>query len=114
MCPSRLSRSTQVVTESTTVLFDTEIAGDGAARSVGTREYDIVDHKVLHERPPPSFWKEASEQAKKDGLAMAVVIDDYCLDHAPVRKLSATLSHPHAPDRIGGLPGRCDLHPQVC
>ena len=101
MCPSRLSRSTQVVTESTAVLFDTETAGDGDARSVGTREYDIVDHKVLHECPPPPFWKEASEQAKKrtGSKAMAVAIDDYCVDHAPVRKLSATLSHPHAPDR---------------
>ena len=31
MCPSRLRRSTQVATESTAVLFDTETAGDGAA-----------------------------------------------------------------------------------
>ena len=31
MCPSRLRRSTQVVTESTAVLFDTETAGDGVA-----------------------------------------------------------------------------------
>ena len=46
----------------------------------GTKEYDIVDHKVLHECPPPSFWKEASEQAKKEGLPIAVVIDDYCVD----------------------------------
>eukprot|EP01043_Picozoa_sp_COSAG02_P023476 COSAG02_NODE_1255_length_13582_cov_43.693095_10_plen_119_part_00 len=36
MCPSRLRRSTQVVTESTAVLFDTETAGDGAATARGT------------------------------------------------------------------------------
>ena len=36
MCPSRLSRSTQVVTESTAVLFDTRSAGDGAATARGT------------------------------------------------------------------------------
>ena len=35
MCPSRLRRSTQVVTESTAVLFDTETAGDGAATARG-------------------------------------------------------------------------------
>ena len=46
----------------------------------GTKEYDIVDHKVLHECPPPSFWKEASEAAKKEGLPIAVVVDDYCVD----------------------------------
>ena len=37
-------------------------------------------HKVLHECPPPSFWKEASDAAKKEGLPIAVVIDDYCVD----------------------------------
>ena len=26
----------------------------------GTKEYDIVDHKVLHECPEPSFWKDVS------------------------------------------------------
>ena len=31
MCPSRLRRSTQVVTESTAVLFDTRSAGDALA-----------------------------------------------------------------------------------
>ena len=36
MCPSRLRCSTQVVTESTAVLFDTETAGDGAATARGT------------------------------------------------------------------------------
>ena len=36
MCPSRLRRSTQVVTESTAVLFDTRSAGDGAATARGT------------------------------------------------------------------------------
>eukprot|EP01043_Picozoa_sp_COSAG02_P006032 COSAG02_NODE_168_length_31711_cov_68.337973_15_plen_73_part_00 len=36
MCPSRLRRSNQVVTESTAVLFDTETAGDGAATGRGT------------------------------------------------------------------------------
>ena len=46
----------------------------------GTQEYGVVDHKVLHECPPPSFWKEASEAAKKEGLPLAVVIDDYCID----------------------------------
>eukprot|EP01043_Picozoa_sp_COSAG02_P035628 COSAG02_NODE_2563_length_8525_cov_90.068835_4_plen_55_part_00 len=35
MCPSRLRRSTQVVTESTAVLFDTRSAGDGAATARG-------------------------------------------------------------------------------
>jgi hypothetical protein len=39
MCPSRLSRSTQVVTESTAVLFDTETAGDGAATARGASRW---------------------------------------------------------------------------
>eukprot|EP01043_Picozoa_sp_COSAG02_P045794 COSAG02_NODE_4224_length_5613_cov_38.092087_1_plen_72_part_00 len=39
MCPSRLSRSTQVVTKSTAVLFDTGTAGDGAATARGTSRW---------------------------------------------------------------------------
>ena len=40
MCPSRLRRSTQVVTESTAATCDTENAGDGAATARGTSRRD--------------------------------------------------------------------------
>jgi hypothetical protein len=39
MCPSRVWRSTQVVTESPAVLFDTETAGDGAATARGASRW---------------------------------------------------------------------------
>ena len=41
----------------------------------GTKEYDCVDHEVLHTCPSPQFWKDQAKEAK--GKPCAIVIDDY-------------------------------------
>ena len=54
MCPSRLRRSTQVVTKSTAASFDTRSAGDGAA----TARYDGTSGRTRH-RSWSAPWKRA-------------------------------------------------------